>query len=236
MSISPLLELQQLQCSRDQRVLFSGVDYCIDRGDIVHLQGTNGIGKTTLLRAIMGLFLDYRGNILWCGEPTHKVSYEYLANTLFIGHLPGVKKTLTPRENLRFLANLHSHHNHRGHYRYSTDQIDRALAEVGLYGYEDMPGYQLSAGQNRRIALARLQLTEALLWVLDEPYAALDAEAVKALEQQLVHHAQRGGCVLMTSHQLPNIPGLNTLSLSDYRPSTTVIDDQESVVERYSYE
>jgi heme exporter protein A len=208
---APLLQCKQLGCTRDNRVLFHGVEFTFQAGDIVQVEGPNGTGKTTLLRALTGLFPDYEGDILWRGQPSVSEQYDFLSHLLFIGHLPGIKKSLTPRENLLFLGNLQT--------QCTLDQIDHALAQVGLYGYEDMPGYQLSAGQNRRIALARLYLSDALLWVLDEPYTALDTQGIKKLEALFEQHAAKGGCVILTSHQPPNISGLQRLSLLDYRPT-----------------
>ena len=216
----PLLQLQQLQCARDGRVLFSGLDMVINSGDIVYIQGPNGSGKTTLLRALTQLFSDYSGSILWRGNTLSSMSqaaFDYRSALLFIGHLPGIKKNLTPRENLSFLGSL------QGGLCVSPQDVDEALSQVGLYGYEDVPGYQLSAGQNRRIALARLSITQALVWVLDEPYTALDAQGVEKLEQQFQAHAKRGGIVILTSHQVPAISSLRSVSLLDYRPNTSSV-------------
>jgi heme exporter protein A len=216
---TPLLTFHQVACHRDNRMLFSGVDYTIHHGDIVQITGANGVGKTTLLRAIIGLLHDYDGDICWRGQSLDgkginkgvaNKRYDFTSELLFIGHLAGVKQSLTPRENLQFLANLH------GTKTYNVEQIDAALAQVGLYGYEDMPGYQLSAGQNRRIALARLYINQATIWVLDEPYTALDAQAIEKLEGLFIQHAEQGGCVVFTSHQAPAISTLRILSLSDY--------------------
>jgi len=241
-SVTPLLELRQVSCARDSRVLFSGLDCSVGQGEILQIEGSNGAGKTTLLRALTMLFPEYDGEILWRGQLVSKNQYDFLSHLLFIGHLPGIKKSLTPRENLAYLANLQGH--------YDVEQIDQALAQVGLYGYEDMPGHQLSAGQNRRIALARLYLSHAAnlcaakleyskdapnlskgtsqgasqglsqsLWVLDEPYTALDTQGIKKLEQLFTDHAQHGGSVIMTSHQPPQIKGLKRLSLESYQPA-----------------
>jgi heme exporter protein A len=201
---------QQLSCERDGRVLFSGLDLEINSGDVLQIEGPNGCGKTTLLRALITLLPEFSGDIQWQGRSIQQVRADYLANLLFIGHLPGVKKTLTPRENLAFLTHLHQ----------GCDKatIDGALARVGLYGYEDMPGHQLSAGQLRRVGLARLYLSQALVWVLDEPYTAIDKQGVVNLEQLFVEHASRGGCVILTTHQAPSMPNLKTLALQDYAP------------------
>jgi len=224
----PLLQLQQLQCTRDGRTLFSGLTMDIDGGDIVYVQGPNGSGKTTLLRALTQLFSDYSGDILWRGHSllsSSQAAFDYRCTLLVIGHLPGVKKNLTPRENLAFLASL------QGGVSPSSDDIDAALSSVGLYGYEDVPGYQLSAGQNRRIALARLYITQAIVWVLDEPYAALDTQGITKLEQQFQAHAARGGVVILTSHQVPDIERLRCVSLVDYRRSTTSLTTKDQTVQ-----
>jgi len=205
----PLLSFKQVACRRDSRTLFAGIDYAIHAGDIVQITGPNGIGKTTLLRAIMGLMPDYDGEIYWQGQPVDNARYDFTRELLFIGHLTGVKKSLTPRENLQFLANLQG--------RVSLSEIDDALAQVGLYGYEDMLGDQLSAGQYRRVALARLYLNHTLVWILDEPYTALDIEAVASLEALFVAHAKQGGCVIFTSHQAPSIAELKVLALTDFQ-------------------
>lgn len=209
-SSSVLLECKALACERDGRILFEQLDLVVNSGDVVQIEGPNGCGKTTLLRALTTLLPDYEGEITWQGESIRNNRREYLSNLLFIGHLPGVKNTLTPRENLSFLAQLQRD--------VSLEQIDAALANVGLYGYEDMPGHQLSAGQLRRIALARLYLSHAQVWVLDEPYTAIDKQGVANLEALFVEHAEQGGCVIMTTHQSPSIQQLKKVTLQEYSP------------------
>jgi len=216
---SILLQCVALACERDGRMLFENLDLSVSIGDIVQIEGPNGCGKTTLLRALTTLLPDYEGEIHWRGECIRRVRQDYLSNLLFIGHLPGVKNTLTPRENLAFLSSLH--HNA------SLADIDSALAQVGLYGYEDMPGHQLSAGQLRRIALARLPLSRARIWVLDEPYTAIDKQGVANLEALFVEHANRGGCVIMTSHQAPSIKQLKRVTLQDYSPAHQAVEAGE---------
>lgn len=202
------LTLSQVCCHRDDRMLFGGIDYTINAGDIVQITGQNGTGKTTLLRAIMGLMPDYDGDILWQGQNINDARYDFTQQLLFIGHLAGIKKSLTPRENLHFLSHLQGAVN--------AERIDYALEQVGLYGYEDTLGHQLSAGQYRRVALARLYISQAPIWILDEPYTALDSDAVKRLEALFIAHARQGGCILFTSHQTPTIESLRVLSLADY--------------------
>ena len=214
---SILLECKALACERDGRVLFEQLDLSVSAGDVVQIEGPNGCGKTTLLRALTTLLPDYEGNIHWRGESIRRVRRDYLANLLFIGHLPGVKNTLTPRENLAFLTRLHQNA--------SLADIDEALAQVGLYGYEDMPGHQLSAGQLRRIALARLYLSRARVWVLDEPYTAIDKQGIANLEALLIEHARLGGCVIMTTHQSPSIEQLKKVTLQEYFPAHRAASD-----------
>jgi len=206
----PLLQCRSLACERDGRILFEHLDLQVNPGDIVQIEGPNGSGKTTLLRAVTSLFPDYSGDIEWKGKRLDHVKADFLANLLFIGHLAGVKKTLTPRENLFFLTQLHQSTN--------ADAIDDALAKVGLYGYEDLPGYQLSAGQLRRVGLARLYLSQAPLWVLDEPYTAIDKQGIAHLESLFSEHSARGGSVILTTHQAPHIENIKRINLLDFLP------------------
>lgn len=214
-----LIELTNLHCERDQRVLFSGVNFSIEPGDIVQIEGPNGSGKTTLLRALTTLSPDYEGEIRWQGTSLVDSSADYYANLLFIGHFAGVKKTLTPRENLQWLSGLHQ--------PADVTAIDHALHAVGLYGYEDMPGYQLSAGQQRRIALARLHLSTACVWVLDEPFTAIDHQGVSELETLLSTHARRGGVVILTTHQALSLSGVKSLNLTHYQPKFAATTAQQ---------
>ncbi|MDB6062966.1 MAG: heme transporter ATP-binding protein CcmA [Verrucomicrobiaceae bacterium] len=188
-----LLELRSVTCERDDEPLFAPLSFALHSGDIVQLDGANGIGKTSLLRCIGGLSSRFDGELLWRGESLARKRHEFTAATIYIGHAAGLKAALSPRENLLWWASL------RGVDARTT--IDVALAKVRLAGYEDSPCYQLSAGQQRRVALARLFLTDAVFWVLDEPFTAIDRAGVAELEQWLVAHADSGGAVLLTTHQ-----------------------------------
>ena len=203
-----LLECQQLACERDGRYLFSGLDLKLNPGDIVHIEGPNGCCKTTLLRTITSLSSDYEGGIYWRGQSLNNVLADYRANLLFLGHLAGIKKSLSARENLLFLTRLYQCAN--------LDAIDASLAQVGLYGFEDLPAYQLSAGQVRRIALARLFLSSAPLWILDEPYTAIDKQGIHCFEQRIKTHADSGGVIILSSHQALQIDGIMRVNLLDY--------------------
>jgi heme exporter protein A len=201
----PLLELRNVTCERDDAPLFAPLSLAVNDGDIVQLEGANGIGKTSLLRCIGGLSSRCSGDLLWRGATLAKHRIEFAAATIYIGHAAGLKAALSPRENLLWWAAL------RG-----VDvraSVDSALAKVRLRGYEDAPCYQLSAGQQRRVALARLFLTDAVLWILDEPFTAIDRQGVAELEQWLVAHADSGGAILLTTHQPLELPSLRKVAL-----------------------
>lgn len=210
---SPLLELRNLSCERDERTLFSALNTMFYAGQVVQVLGPNGSGKTTLLRVLAGVNRDYHGDILCRGEPLAKMAWEFANDLLYLGHLAGVKKSLTPLENLQWYAALQG--------AVDDEQLIAALAQVKLAGYEDTPCYQLSAGQLRRVALARLAFNKATLWILDEPFTALDKSGVVQLGSQLAAHAEAGGLVLITSHQDIQLPHLQILDLQDYADNQT---------------
>ncbi|MGR4069853.1 cytochrome c biogenesis heme-transporting ATPase CcmA [Billgrantia sp. C5P2] len=187
------LQAQSLACERDDRWLFRGLDLDIRAGEIVRVEGPNGSGKTTLLKILSGQLADYEGELFWDDRPMRKARDAFLASLLYLGHAPGVKAALTPLENLAWYQAL-------GGQRGGEAARLSALEELGLVGFEDVPAAQLSAGQQRRVALARLVLTPRPLWVLDEPFTAIDRDGVAALERRLVEHARRGGSVLVTTH------------------------------------
>lgn len=213
---SPLIELRNLSCERDERVLFAGLNAQFTAGQVVQILGPNGSGKTTLLRTLAGVSHDYTGDILWCGKSVRDQRWDYASQLLYLGHLPGVKKTLTTLENLRWYAALQG--------EVDDSQLFEALAHVKLAGYEDTPCYQLSAGQTRRVALARLAFSNAKVWILDEPFTALDKTGVAQLEARLARHAANGGLVLVTSHQDIALPQLQVLDLQDFVDFSTEME------------
>ena len=189
-----MLEARELLCERDERTLFSGLSFTLNAGERVQITGSNGAGKTTLLRLLTGLSRPDAGEVLWQGQPLHQVRDSYHQNLLWIGHQPGSKTRLTA------LENLHFYHRDGG-----TAQCLEALAQAGLAGFEDIPVNQLSAGQQRRVALARLWLTRATLWILDEPFTAIDVNGVDRLTQRMAQHTEQGGIVILTTRQPLNV-------------------------------
>ncbi|UTW10015.1 cytochrome c biogenesis heme-transporting ATPase CcmA [Marinobacterium rhizophilum] len=200
----PLLKVENLYCERDERVLFDGLSFAVGAGEVLQIEGQNGSGKTTLLRILGGLSRNYEGELYWRGEPMAEVVDEYRQDLLYFGHLPGVKATLTPQENLGWYAALQGA---------DLASIDSALQQVGLRGYEDVPCHMLSAGQHRRVSLARLYLSQAALWILDEPFTAIDKKGVAQKEQLILRHAACGGTVILTTHHELQLDGLRRLNL-----------------------
>lgn len=194
---APFLELNNLFCERDDRVLFEKLSFTVEPGRIVRIEGPNGSGKTTLLRILCGLLQDFEGEIQFKGQPLSKVRPQFFAESLYLGHQPGIKSQLTADENLQWMTG----------FRTPCSQSERyqALAQVGLRGFEDVPARALSAGQQRRIGLARLYLESLPLWLLDEPFTAIDRQGVVALEQHIITHAEAGGAVLITTHHEFNL-------------------------------
>lgn len=185
-----MLEALNLTCIRDERILFSNLNFTVNRGDIVQIEGANGAGKTSLLRLLAGLSSAEQGEVRWQGERLQQQREQWHRSLLFLGHQPGVKTMLTPLENLAFY-----------HAECSDEQRFAALEAVDLPGFEEVAVAQLSAGQQRRVALARLWLSQAPVWILDEPLTAIDVNGVGKLMSLFVQHARNGGMVILTTHQ-----------------------------------
>lgn len=210
--ISPVnthsLVVTNLAVVRGERILFEQLDFSLNNGAVLYLQGENGAGKTTLLRTLCGLTHPYAGGVSWCGEDIKGMAEEYSKNVLYIGHLPGIKEDLTAIENLQFsLAQLGS--------IVDQSQVMEVLETLGLAKALHLPTRMLSQGQKRRVVLARLWLQDLPLWVLDEPFTALDAVATDMVKQRIENFANAGGMVVMTSHQdfILNVPHFMQLKL-----------------------
>jgi heme exporter protein A len=200
----PLLECRGLRFSRNEEPIFGPLDFSLGRGEALLVLGGNGAGKSTLLRVLAGLLAAGEGEVRVGGEP---VDQGHLARgCCFLGHLNGHKGELSALENLRFTAALQA----------SALSPEQALAEVGLAGFDDSLARRLSAGQNKRLALARLRLSPAPLWLLDEPYANLDLDGIALVNRLIAAHLAAGGAALLTTHgayAAPPVP-IRTLELN----------------------
>lgn len=194
-----MLEADDLECVRGDRRLFKGVGFRVGAGELLYLQGKNGAGKTSLLRMLIGLLPPEAGTIRWKGESIKVLADDFRADLCYLGHQNAIKEELTPLENLLASARLAEED-------LSEDDALDALEQVGLAGREDLACKYLSQGQKRRVALARLVKEKRPLWVLDEPFVALDVAAVEWLAGLIGAHLQRGGVAVMTTHQAVDIP------------------------------
>lgn len=181
-----------LTCIREDRILFEALNVNAYSGDIIQVEGPNGAGKTSLLRILSGLSVPYDGNVYFNEKNIQKVREDYHQNLLYLGHLPGVKGEMTAQENLAFNLALQG---------LNPNLAEDTLQDVNLLGFEDSLASHLSAGQHRRIALAQLWQTKAPIWILDEPFTAIDKVGVKALETLFLNHVDNGGCIILTTHQ-----------------------------------
>ncbi|MEP3562912.1 MAG: cytochrome c biogenesis heme-transporting ATPase CcmA [Marinobacter sp.] len=201
----PLLQAVGLECERDERLLFQNLSFSILPGTITRVEGPNGSGKTTLLRILAGLNDAWAGDLSWCGKSISQNRESYLRNMMYLGHRPGIKHLLTPLENLRALM--------AGRRPLDDDALMQALAGTGLAGFEHVPCRNLSAGQQRRVALARLLIADEPLWILDEVFTAIDAGGVEAIENLLLQRAREGGAVIVTTHHDLDLPGMGRITL-----------------------
>ena len=196
-----MLEALDLECLRGERLLFSGLSFQVEPGTCLHVAGPNGAGKTSLQRILCGLLAPSAGEVRYRGQEIRRLREEYWQALAYVGHLNGVKDDLSAEENVRFAAGL------AGRVAASGD-VRHALAEVGLRGFEAQLARHLSQGQKRRVALARLYLAaQAPVWILDEPFTALDVRGVASLSDLIAGHLARGGLVILTTHQDVPIAG-----------------------------
>jgi heme exporter protein A len=190
-----LLSFNSLACERGERRLFAGLNCELAARTLLEVRGANGSGKTSLLRMLCGLLDPAAGTILWQGKKIHKLGEQYRGQIAYLGHASGVKDELTPVENLQFSARLAS-------LAADAGSTKAALAWYGLEDHLHQACRTLSQGQRRRVALARLRLAATRpLWILDEPFTALDARAVQLTQSLIESHVEQGGIVILTTHQ-----------------------------------
>ena len=202
-----MLEISNLACSRGDHRLFSGLSFKLDFGQIMQVQGANGSGKTSLLRTLCGFITPDEGDIIWRGENIRELDEEYFAEMMYLGHLNAIKDELSALENLLVSAGLSG-------LELKEKEAMVALRRMGLRGRELLPTKVLSQGQRRRVALARLLVSDAKLWVLDEPLTALDVGAVALIQELIAEHLARQGMVIFTTHQPLQVAGKEMRSLS----------------------
>jgi len=194
-----LLDARALECTRDDRLLFSGLSFELEAGEVLQIEGANGSGKTSLLRILSGLRQADDGDVYWMGEQINLAREDFYASMIYIGHLPCIKNDLTTLENIHSLLDTRSR-------VVSLEKIEKVLTRVSLQGFDDVQGRALSSGQRRRVLLAFLLLAQARLWILDEPLTALDVEGVDMVESMIVEHREAGGSVIFTTHHGMQLP------------------------------
>ncbi|MFZ3039462.1 MAG: cytochrome c biogenesis heme-transporting ATPase CcmA [Polynucleobacter sp.] len=205
-SLPAALEARAISCIRGERELFSGLHLQVFAGQCLHIRGENGVGKTSLLRLLTGLASPDSGEVLWNGHPIKKEASEYHSKLLFLGHRDALKEDLSAIENLRMYTAIDG-------IALSERDAFSALWRFGLKGREDLPVNCLSAGQKKRVLMARMVTRRAQVWILDEPFNALDSHAAQELQGLIAEHLEGNGLVLLTSHQPLAIPGLRVLDL-----------------------
>lgn len=204
------LSLVNIACERGETRLFEGCHLTAESGQWWQIEGHNGIGKTSLLRILAGLAQAAEGDVLWDGERIQHQREEYYRHLFYLGHHAGIKPELTAWENLRYYQKIQG-------LALSDEALWNALDKVGLIGREELPCSYLSAGQQRRVALAKLWLTKATLWILDEPFTAIDKKGVAELIAYIEQHCQQGGICIFTSHQAAESNKVRVLSLDPFK-------------------
>lgn len=202
-----MLEISNLACARGDHQLFSGLSFSLTQGELLQIEGINGSGKTSLLRTLCGFMIPEAGEVRWRGENIRELREEYHAEMVYLGHLNAIKDELNALENLHINAGLSG-------CALDDKQAIAALRRMGLRGRETLPVKVLSQGQRRRVALARLLVGNASLWILDEPLTALDVGAVGLMQELIGEHLAKQGMVIYTTHQPLEVVGVTTRRLS----------------------
>ena len=203
--LMPLFQGDALGCRRGEALIFEAVDFALAPGDALWLSGPNGSGKSTLLRVMAGLLLPIAGSIAWSGAPIDDDREAHRARLRYLGHLDALKAHLSVAENLAFWA---------AYWGTAASAVAPALEQLGIAHLAEAPARQLSAGQRRRLALARLALSAAPLWLLDEPSAALDSDGIARLGALIAEARAAGGIVIFSSHDSLPVPGMKQLALA----------------------
>ena len=198
-SFSANLDVKNLACWRNEQALFTDLNFSLSPKNVLFLQGENGSGKTSLLRILCGFRLPDEGEITWGNKQASSLP-EYFQNISYVGHKNGIKDELTVEENLNLMRSMATA---------SDIKTERVLKQIGLFKRADVLARQLSAGQKRKLALARLMMTENSFWVLDEPFTSLDKETVGFFESLIKQHITRGGMLILTSHHDIDLSGLS---------------------------
>lgn len=199
------LEVSHLSCIRDDRVLINDLSFKLGAHQALLVEGVNGSGKTSLLRILCGIRHQESGQVYWGGTAIESLGAAYYQDLVYVGHLDGIKADLTVLENLRITQILvHA----------DNGSADAILRQMDLLGYEGTPARALSAGQRRRLALARLVATKKTLWILDEPFTALDRKGISMIEEVLANHVASGGILVITSHHDVNLRGVDVIPLN----------------------
>jgi heme exporter protein A len=198
-----MLEVKGLSCARGEMQLFANLDFSLAAGELLQVQGENGSGKTTLLRTLCGFVQPFAGEIRWQGKKHSELGEDYAANIIYLGHANAIKDELNALENLRISSALSGAN-------IGDSAALAALRRMGLRGRETFPVKVLSQGQRRRVALARLLVNKAPLWILDEPLTALDVGAVEMMQDLIGEHLARQGMVIFTTHQPLAVAGVQT--------------------------
>ncbi len=207
MQQTPILEVDGLACERGDHRLFSGLSFTLSAGELMQVQGENGSGKTTLLRTLCGFVQPAQGKVLWGGQDINEWDDVYHAQMCYLGHLNAIKDELSALENLQMTAGLAG-------FRVSEQEAVTVLRRMGLRRKEHLPVRVLSQGQRRRVALSRLLIGDAKLWILDEPLTALDVGAVGLMQELIGEHLSNGGMTIFTTHQPLQVAGVQTRQLA----------------------